>query len=70
MNPNLRAALDLAGQGKPVFPCKPSDKKPIPPRDKDPETGELINGTGGLKKASTDVAQISAWWHDTASRAD
>jgi hypothetical protein len=43
-----QAALALAEQGIPVFPCRPQDKKP------------LIKH--GFKDATTDPAQIRAWW--------
>jgi hypothetical protein len=45
----MQAALRLAGQGVPVFPCT-QDKRPIT--------------TNGFKAASTDADIISAWWHD------
>jgi uncharacterized protein (DUF927 family) len=56
-----QAALGYARQGWPVFPCDPKSKKPLVPRDKD-EHGKPIDGTGGLYKATTDEAQIMAWW--------
>ncbi len=42
------AALRYADLGYPVFPCAPGDKVPITPR--------------GFKDATTDAAQIEAWW--------
>ncbi|WP_165356480.1 phage/plasmid primase, P4 family [Sphingosinicella sp. BN140058] len=57
----LAAALAFAERGWPVFPCSPKDKRPLLPTDKDAE-GKPIKGSGGLKKASTDPAQIRAWW--------
>jgi putative DNA primase/helicase len=50
----LSAALDYAQHGWPVFPCHPSTKRPLTPG------GE--GGTGGLKLASTDEAEIRKWW--------
>ena len=44
----LDAALRYAELGYPVFPCVPSDKVPITPH--------------GFKDATTDAAQIEAWW--------
>lgn len=58
----LRAALDLSERGFPVFPCSPKDKRPLPPRDRDPHTGEEIPNSGGLRKATTDTQQIITWW--------
>jgi hypothetical protein len=48
MNPALFAALDLARQNVPVFPCKPADKRPYTQH--------------GFKDASTDPDQIYEWW--------
>ncbi len=61
VNSLLRAALDYAERGWPVFPCSPRDKRPLVPTDKD-AAGKSIKGTGGLKKASTVADQITAWW--------
>ena len=58
----LRAALDYAERGFPVFPCSPKNKRPLPPKDKDPDTGEEIPNSGGLRKATTDTQQIITWW--------
>jgi|SRR5262245_34177450 len=44
----LDAALEYARKGLPVFPCSPLDKKPLTPH--------------GFKDATTDAAQIHAWW--------
>jgi hypothetical protein len=42
-----QAALNIAGRGKPIFPCKP-DKAPYTPR--------------GFKDATTDPAKVTALW--------
>jgi bifunctional DNA primase/polymerase-like protein len=42
------AAIDYARCGTPVFPCNPIDKAPLTPH--------------GHKDATTDEAQICAWW--------
>jgi hypothetical protein len=47
-NPLLAAAVDDAGRGWPVFPCRP--------RTKTPATAH------GLKDATLDVGLIEAWW--------
>jgi hypothetical protein len=47
-NKLLRAAVALAEKGKPVFPCSPSNKRPIT--------------TNGFKDATTNIQQISDWW--------
>jgi hypothetical protein len=44
----LSAALRYADLGYPVFPCAPGEKVPITSR--------------GFKDATTDAAQITAWW--------
>src|SRR5262249_51965028 len=54
-------ALGLAGRGRPVFPCNPLTKRPLTPKDKD-ANGNPIPRTGGLKKATTDIEQVKAWW--------
>ena len=45
----LEAALEFALQGQPVFPCRALDKRPA-----------TVNG---FKDATTDVDQITEWWH-------
>ncbi len=64
MSDMLVAALNYASRGIPVFPCDPKTKKPIPPRDIDPATKLPIDGTGGFKKATTDVGTIRKWWSE------
>ncbi len=44
----LRAALTYAGEGVPVFPCKPGGKEPLTKH--------------GFHDASTDASKITAWW--------
>ena len=60
-NELLNAALKLAANGIPVFPCHPKTKHPLPPADRNSE-GKKIQGTGGHKKATTDLKQITTWW--------
>jgi putative DNA primase/helicase len=57
----LEAALGYAARGWPVFPCNPKNKHPLLAGDMD-EGGKPIPRTGGVNKASTDEAQIRAWW--------
>jgi putative DNA primase/helicase len=47
------AAIDAAASGIPVFPCLPGTKRPATPH--------------GFKDATTNRAQIDAWWHDNPS---
>jgi hypothetical protein len=47
------AALQLAYQGWPVFPCRPEGKEPITTR--------------GFKDATTNPQQIGAWWAQNPS---
>jgi len=58
----LNAALTYAGKGWPIFPCHPATKQPLLPPDIDPQSGEKIAGTGGLKKATTDFEAVRAYW--------
>src|SRR5690625_6107143 len=46
--PLLDAARSLASAGVPVFPCVPREKRPLTRR--------------GFHDATTDLAQVSAWW--------
>ncbi|PZQ18938.1 MAG: hypothetical protein DI565_00600 [Ancylobacter novellus] len=70
----LDAALAYARAGWPVFPCDPRQDPPgtppprkrakrplVPGADKD-AAGKTIPKTGGLWRATTDEAQIRAWW--------
>jgi putative DNA primase/helicase len=50
----LEAALELAGRGTPVFPCRSKDQGQR--KAKEP----LI--AGGFKNATTDPEQIREWW--------
>ena len=47
--PLPEAAVIFARAGVPVFPCAPGGKQPV--------TGQ------GFKNATTDLAQVQAWWH-------
>ena len=58
------AALEYARHGFPVFPVSAGDKRPIPPRLRDPETDERIPRTGGVYRATCDPIQIRKWWKD------
>jgi hypothetical protein len=49
-NPVLRQALKCARAGWPVFPCHPGQKRPATPN--------------GYLDATTDLAQVRAWFHD------
>ena len=60
----LHFALDYAQRGFPVFPCSPLNKAPFPKPDTDPVTGEEIERTGGLYKATLDPEQIKRWWRE------
>ncbi|MGF7161271.1 putative DNA primase/helicase [Rhodoligotrophos appendicifer] len=57
----LAAALDYARRGWPVFPCSPSQTKG---ESKQPLTPKSSPGKkdGGLYLATTDEAQVRAWW--------
>jgi len=48
VNSILDAALELAAEGIPVFPCRPDNKAPLT--------------TNGFKAATTDQDQIREWW--------
>lgn len=50
----LKAAVALARAGWPVFPCSPVNKQPL--------VKSAVKGEGGLHLATTDEAQIRAWW--------
>jgi hypothetical protein len=56
----LNHALDHARCGLPVFPCR-LDKTPFPGADRG-ANGDKIEKSGGLYKATTDEATITAWW--------
>jgi hypothetical protein len=57
---HLAAALRYASQGIPVFPLVPRSKFPLI---------AAVDGGHGLLDATTDAAQIQAWWmaHPTAN---
>lgn len=57
----LAEALAYAARGWPVFPCNPETKRPLVGKDRDKDGKEIPN-TGGVKKATTDEAQIREWW--------
>jgi putative DNA primase/helicase len=56
------AAVQWAAAGWRVHPCSPSTKKPLLARDKDPVTGEPIDGTGWGLKASADSDVVTGYW--------
>jgi putative DNA primase/helicase len=61
----VAAALALAARGMPVFPCNPDPasgkaKSPLVPKESAPGARD-----GGLYLATTDEAQIRAWWART-----
>ncbi len=58
--PLVEFALNYASRGWHVFPCG-SLKRPLVGRDRD-TAGRKIPRTGGVKKATTDTAQIQEWW--------
>src|SRR6478609_9283487 len=58
----LQNALQYTGRGWAVFPVDPSTKRPLLKAERDPETGEAVRGTGGLKKASSDSEIVASWW--------
>jgi hypothetical protein len=51
-SPLCEAALDYAGIGWPIFPCRPKGKEPI---------GAAV--PHGVKDATTDPDRIRRWWH-------
>src|SRR4051794_32465373 len=55
------AALAYAAHGVPVFPVSAINKTPIAPKLLD-ENGKPIDGSGGVKRATTDADQIREWW--------
>jgi hypothetical protein len=57
----LDAALVYAAHGFPIVPASVKSKVPIAAADKD-ANGNKIPQTGGVYKATTDEAQIRAWW--------
>ena len=62
----LEAALNYARAGWPVFPCewrvsKRAKRPLVADADRDAD-GNKIPETGGLWRATTDEAQIRAWW--------
>jgi hypothetical protein len=60
-HPLVYFALDYARRGWAVFPCSPMSKFPLVGCDKD-AAGNEIKGTGGVKKATKNPAQIESWW--------
>lgn len=61
-SPLMTAALGYARAGWRVFPCNPLNKRPLLPKDRDPETGAEIPKSGGLRKASNDLELVREWW--------
>jgi putative DNA primase/helicase len=61
-NPILAAALAYAGAGLPVFPCSPRPEKGVGKRPLVPPETAPGAKDGGLYLATTDEAQIRAWW--------
>jgi len=62
----LDAAVGYAALGWRIFPCdphpeKPRSKRPLIVADKD-DAGKSIEGSGWPAKATTNEAQIRAWW--------
>lgn len=51
------ASLAFAEQGRPVFPCSPSTKAPLLPKESAPGAKD-----GGLYLATTHAAQVADWW--------
>ena len=62
--PMLHFALDYSRRGWPVFPCNPTNKRPLLRGEIDPLTGKAIAGTGGFKQASHEPERIKAWWKE------
>lgn len=56
------AAAAWAAAGWRVHPCSPSTKRPLLAKDKHPDTGKPVDGTGWGSKATAEAAAVAGWW--------